>query len=449
MEIAVLALFCAALLSCVILDLTVLYALLFGLLIFVLYAARYKGFSFNEILSLCLNGIKTVKNVLIIFMMIGVLTGLWRVSGTIATLVCYASDLISPSILLLMTFLLNCLVSLLTGSSFASCATMGVVCATIANAMGANIIWIGGAILSGVFFGDRCSPVSSSAVLVSELTKTSLYDNIKNMLRTALVPFILACAFYFLLGQTGSQASAPQEAVRELFSSEFSLHFIALLPAALIIILSLFRIGAKWIMLVSILASLPLPVFLQGNGVRETLLAMLTGFKASDPQLAAMLNGGGIASMLKPAAIVLISAAYSEILRKTGLLDGIRRGMEHVAAHTTTYCATLLASALTGIIACNQSLCSILTHLLCDGLYENGPRQAIDLEDTGVVVSPLIPWSIACALPLTSAGAPNSAVFFAFYLYLIPVWRILLSLLEKKGRDLSKILPLNKETLSS
>ena len=441
MEIAVIFLFCAALLSCVILGLSVLYALLFGLLVFVLYA-RVKGISFREIAALCLDGVKTVRNVLIIFLMIGVLTGLWRAAGTIAALVSYASELIRPSLLLLMTFLLNALVSVLTGSSFASAATMGVVCAAIANAMGANIAFLGGAVLSGVFFGDRCSPVSSSAVLVSELTKTSLYDNIKNMLRTALVPFAAACAFYYFLGRTDAPAAAAGINVRALFAAEFHLHVLVLLPAALIILLSLLKVSAKWVMLSSILASLPINIFLQGRGLSETLLIMLNGFHAKSAQAAAMLDGGGLVSMLRPAAIVMISAAYSEILQKTGLLDGIRHVIERFAARTTTYCAALLASVLTAVIACNQSLCSILTHLLCGGLYgENGPRQAIDLEDSSIVVCPFVPWSIACAVPLASVGAPNRAALFAVYLFFIPLWRVLVSAAEKRGRKLDWLLP--------
>ena len=102
--------------------------------------------------------------------------------------------------MLLASFLLCCLVSFLTGTSFGSAATIGVICMTMADSMGIPSIYTGGAILAGIFFGDRCSPVSTSALLVSELTKTDLFSNIRNMLRSALVPFALCCIIYAQLG---------------------------------------------------------------------------------------------------------------------------------------------------------------------------------------------------------------------------------------------------------
>lgn len=104
--------------------------------------------------------------------------------------------------------LLLCVISLLTavwracGSIFGSAATIGVICMTMADSMGIPSIYTGGAILAGIFFGDRCSPVSTSALLVSELTKTDLFSNIRNMLRSALVPFALSCIIYTVLGWT-------------------------------------------------------------------------------------------------------------------------------------------------------------------------------------------------------------------------------------------------------
>ena len=128
---------------------------------------------------MALDGVLTVRNILITFLLIGILTALWRAAGTIAVIVSYASALIRPSVFLLMTFLLNCAVSVLMGTSFGTSATMGVICATMGTALGVDIRLIGGAVLSGVLFGDRCSPVSTSALLVAELTGTSVFDNIR------------------------------------------------------------------------------------------------------------------------------------------------------------------------------------------------------------------------------------------------------------------------------
>ena len=143
------------------------------------------------------------------------------------------------------------------------------------------------------------------------------------------------------------------------------------------------------------------------------------------------MNGGGVTSMLKVAGIVCLSSSYSGIFRKTGLLDGLKHAIAIFSAKTTAYTAALVTSIVSGIIACNQSLTILLTDQLCRDLTGNTSDFANDLEDTAVVIAPLVPWSIACAVPLASAGAPVSAVLCAYYLYLLPLWRLGCSLFRR------------------
>lgn len=122
-----------------------------------------------------LQGIMTVRNILITFLLIGVLTAFWRACGTIPAIVGGASKWISSSQVVVLTFVMNGAVSFLLGSSFATAATMGVISMIMAQGMGTSPALAGGAILGGIYFGDRCSSVSTSALLVSELTKTDIY----------------------------------------------------------------------------------------------------------------------------------------------------------------------------------------------------------------------------------------------------------------------------------
>lgn len=137
-----------------------------GICHFALYAIR-KGFSLPEVLGMSAQGVRAAKNILTTFVLIGILTSLWRAGGTIPAIVCYSVRVMEPRLFLVCSFLLNCLVSFLTGTAFGSAATMGAVCMTMAAALGADPLMTGGAILSGVYFGDRCSPVSTSALLVA------------------------------------------------------------------------------------------------------------------------------------------------------------------------------------------------------------------------------------------------------------------------------------------
>lgn len=131
--------------------------------------------------------------------------------------------------MLLAAFLLCCLVSSLTGTAFGTAATVGVITMTMANSMGLPPLFTGGAILSGIYFGDRCSPMSTSALLVSELTGTDLFENIKKMTRTGLVPFLLACGVYALAG-LGVHAAPAGDGARALLAEGFCLHPAALAP---------------------------------------------------------------------------------------------------------------------------------------------------------------------------------------------------------------------------
>ncbi len=430
MEAITLLLFCAGLMGCILLGQSILYALILGLVIFLAYG-RLRGFGWRQLLDMALSGVKTVKNILIIFLLIGMLTALWRSGGTIPAIIYYSARLIRPSSFILLTFLLNCMVSVLTGTSFGTSATMGVICMTMANAMGVEPLWVGGAILSGVYFGDRCSPVSTSALLVSELTGTSIFTNIKKMCQTALVPFLFSCAIYTLLGMI-SHGSTEVPDVGVLFAGQFDLHWACLLPAAAILILAAFRVNVKIAMLISIILAAANCLFLQKTGPAQMPELLLFGYHAAQPELAAMLDGGGVTSMFRVAAIVCLSSSYSGIFRETGLLRNAKELIIRSSHVITPYGSIVCTSIVASLIACNQTLTILLTHQLCGEVEPDPQTLAIDLENSAVVIAPLVPWSIAGAVPLATVGAPMVSILAACFLYLLPLWRLLVQFAGKK-----------------
>lgn len=353
LEALTLAAFCGGLALCVALGQSILYALTFGLVLFLLYGRR-RGFSWGALLGSALSGVKTVRNILFIFLLIGMLTALWRAGGTIPAIVCAAGALIRPEVFYLLSFLLNCGVSVLTGTSFGTAATMGVVCMTMARTMGFSPMLVGGAILAGAFFGDRWSPVSTSALLICQLTETSIFDNLKGMCATVALP-------------------------------------------------QLFRL-------------------------------LLLGYHSGDPAVAAMLEGGGILSMVRCGAIVCLSSTYAGIFQKTGLLAGAKGAVERLAQAATPFAAILCTAGVASVIACNQTLVIMLTHQLCGDLAPDRRRFALDLEDSVVVLAPLVPWSLAGAVPLSSVDAPERSVLAACFLYLLPLTRLLGSVIARGAK---------------
>lgn len=429
MELTVLGIFCLLLILSLTFHFSILLALSGGLILFLFYGAK-KGFSARELTLMTVTGVKKASNILLTMMLIGVLTALWRAAGTIPTIVSYSASLLHPSILVLMAFLLNCMVSFLTGTAFGTGATMGVICGAVASAMGASPVLSGGAILSGAFFGDRCSPVSTSMLLVSELTETEPYENIRIMLRRALVPFLVSCLIFGVLGRTAAgETAAPN--LGELFSRELRLHPVTLIPAAAILLLAVFRVKVKKAMIVSICCAIPVCMLLQGFGMAELVGFTVHGFRAEHAEVGVLLNGGGVLSMIRVCSIVCISSCYAGIFEKTGLLSGIQRYVGLLAKKTNAFTAVLCTSVLTAMASCNQTLSIMLTDQLCQDLAGDNKTFASWLEDTAVVVSPLIPWSIAGSTVLYSAGMPLSGILAACYLYLLPVWGLVLSRKKK------------------
>lgn len=422
MEIAVMLAFTAVLMLCVSLGVSVVYALAIGYFIFCFYGLKKKK-TVRELLEMSLSGMKTVKNVLIIFLLIGMITALWRAAGTIPVIICYSAKLVHPSAFIVLTFLLNCAVSLLTGTSFGTSATMGVICMSMASAMNISPLPVGGAIVSGAFFGDRCSPVSTSALLVSELTKTDLYGNMKKMFRTALVPFLAACLVYLLLGIFSGGSGTVMD-VEKIFSKSFVLHWSLMLPALMILVLAALKVKVRVTLASSILLSAVFCLAVQKIPAGELIEIMVLGYQAEDAEVAAMMNGGGILSMVRVTLIVGISSCYAGIFEGTGLLNGMKQYIAALSKRITPFGSTMAVSAATSLVSCNQTLAAILTCQLCRDAVPDREKMAIYLENTVIVIAPLVPWSIAGAVPIATVGAPMASLALACYLYFIPLWNL-------------------------
>ena len=227
-EIVTMALFCTALVACIAAGISIVPALAVGVLVFLIHG-RLTGHAWKPMLRKGFTTMKAASIVVVTFVLIGLLTTLWRAAGTVPFIVANTTTLIRPHVVILLAFLLNCLMSLLTGSSFASAATMGVITMTLGTSMQVSPLFLGGAILSGVYFGDRCSPVSTSAQLVKTLTHTNIFDNIRLMLRTAAVPFALTCVVYAALALC-THPSVGSMDVASLFAEAFNLHWVTVLP---------------------------------------------------------------------------------------------------------------------------------------------------------------------------------------------------------------------------
>ena len=428
-SIIVILLFSLSLIVCLLLKYSVIYALIVGYIIFITYGFM-KGHNLIVLIKKSFEEVLTVKNILLVFVLIGMITALWRASGTIAFIVYMGSKLISPSILILLTFLLCSILSVLIGTSLGTAATMGVICASIGKTMGINPYYVGGAVLSGIYFGDRCSPMSTSALLIAELTKTNLYTNIKLMIKTSIIPFVMTCLFYLFLGFNSTVSNINVD-VTEIFKQNYNLNIIVIIPAILIIILSILKINVKKTMLVSIIISFIIAMFIQRDSIVVLINYCIFGYHHPNEKLNLMMKGGGILSMVNVSLIVGISSSYSGIFKETKMLVSLKGYLKEFSKKTSNYFVIFLSSIVSGAIACNQSLGTILTNELCGELVEK-QKMAITLENTVILLVGLIPWNIAMDVPLKAIDVGFVSGFFAFYLYFLPLWNLFLGVMEEK-----------------
>ena len=424
------SLFSLSLIVCLLLKISVVYALIIGYIIFISYGL-IKGYKLKVLIKKSFEGIMTVKNILLVFILIGMITALWRASGTIAFIVYMGSKLVSPSILILLTFLLCSILSVLIGTSLGTAATMGVICVSIGKTMGVNPYYVGGAVLSGIYFGDRCSPMSTSALLISELTKTDLYANIKLMIKTSVIPFIVTSLFYLFLGFK-STVSSVSVGVTEIFKQNYNLNIVVIIPAILIIVLSLLKINVKKTMLISIVVSFIIAIFIQKESVVSLIKYCIFGYHNSNQKLNLLMKGGGILSMVNVSLIVGISSSYSGIFKETKMLVSLKKHLKDFAKKSSNYFVIFLSSIISGAIACNQSLGIILTNELSEELVDKRER-AVILENTVVLLVGLIPWNIAMDVPLKTLDVGVMSGLFAFYLYFLPLWNLFVGIIKEKS----------------
>ena len=298
---------------------------------------------------------------------------------------------------------------------------------SIGKAIGASEFFIGGAVLAGSYFGDRCSPMSTSAILVSQLTDTNLSKNINRMLRTSVVPFIAACVIYvawdFFMANTGT---IPD--VTGLLSRSFRLSLISLTPALLVIVFSLLKVDVIVTMASSLVLACILCVTVQRVPLADLPVILLFGLRAPGATVANMVNGGGVFSMMNVLTIVTISSSYAGLFQTTGLLRRMCQLVADLSDNSTPFFGVLITSMFTSMVSCNQTLAIMLTNDLCENAENSSSALALDIENSAVILAPLVPWSISNISVLSAIGAPSMSLLAASFLYLLPLWTLGISL---------------------
>lgn len=416
----------------------IIIGLLLMLFAFTLFA-KLEGHKLSKIFCSAWASGKKSFIVLKIFILIGAITSSWMISGTIPTIVYYGLKFMNPKFYYVSAFIITSCVSFLLGSSFGTVGTIGIVLITIGRALGVDLSIAGGAILSGAFFGDRCSPVSSSASLVATLTETNLYENIKNMFLTGAIAFSIASILYLFMPTPELLFTGENILISEILKY-YKIEFLTFLPAIIILVCGALRIQVKLSMFLSILSAFFIAIFLQGSHILLFLKTIILGYTfPHEGPLYPILKGGGLISMVKASAIVFISCLLSGILDNISLFNKIKEKIENIKSKKNIFLTTVTTSILSSCIGCNQSIAVVITDNLMKRAYKkygiSNEELGLHLENTAVVIAPLIPWNIASLIPMTIIGVTGIGYLkYSFFLYLLPLITFILYLVEVKEK---------------
>jgi len=211
------------------------------------------------------------------------------------------------------------------------------------------------------------------------------------------------------------------ESVMAALQTNFRISWTALLPAVVMFLLPLLKVPIKAAMGVSIAVAAVLAVAVQGFSLGEIVAFAWSGYHPADPALARVMSGGGVTSMTVSYVIVSLTGLCSGILDGTGALSPMKAKTEALAGRIGRFPAMIVVSTVCAGVLCNQAVTSMMGEQLLGSAYSDREELAMDIENSGILIAGLIPWSIACSVPLSMMGVDSRALLYAWLLWLIPI----------------------------
>ncbi len=363
-------------------------------------------FSWQKMLEGITAAIHTAIPALLIILSIGLLIAAWMAGGVIPTMIYYGLQIISPRFFLVTTLLLCSIVSLAIGSSLSTIGTVGVALFGIGTVLGIPQPITVGAIVSGAYFGDKMSPLSDTTNLAPSVSDASLFDHIRHMMVTTTFTYMICIIIYGIMGfvlTDGSAAqvqSSPIQQTLAALEQNFIIHPLLLLPPLLVLVMVVFRIPALPGLMAAAALGILSGIFVQGIPAQQMLSIVMDGFTASTgvENVDTLLNRGGMMSMMKTIALMIIALSFAGIFECTGMAGSI---LEKVVSHVKSDRGLVIATILTAwgiVIATGQQYVAIImTGRLFRPLYAQHKLKPQNLsralEDAGTVFGGIVPYS--------------------------------------------------------
>ena len=362
---------------------------------------------------------------ILILITVGAMVGTWMASGTIPMMIYYGVQIVSPQWLLVTAFLITSLVSVATGTSWGSVATMGVALMGIASALGVNPAATAGAVIAGSYFGDKISPLSDTTNLAPLAAGSNLYEHIGHMFWTTVPATIVSLVVYAIVGlNANTAAGATSEAVTNMMAQldqMYDWNILILLPVILVLAGSLLKLPTIPVMILSTVVAGVEGIFVQGISLGNVLTSTVSGFNVTmitrpgfDAANAAfevtkLLNRGGMNGIMSTTLLVFCAFCFAGIMSRAGCLEVVLKAILSVAKTTGSLILATVISCITMALTTGNSYLSILIpgEMFRDAYKERGlhPKNlSRTLEDAGTVFVPLVPWSAAGAYMAATLG---------------------------------------------
>lgn len=416
------------------------------------------GLRWSDILEQIVRSIGSAMPSILILLLIGSLAGTWLLSGVVPVLIYYGLKVIHPSIFLFAAVVTSSIVSLATGSSWSTVATVGVALLGIGQALGIQTGLVAGAIISGAYFGDKMSPLSDTTNLAPAMAGTDLFTHIRFMMITTVPSLTITLVAFLVIGFTYNfdQANTTVEAVLEQIQLHFNINPLLFIVPVLLILVIIKKMPPLPAILFGTLLGALFAIIFQPDVIRavagdlgyarRTYVAVMQAMIGEisiitdNAIVNDLLSTSGMAGMLDTIWLILAAMVFGGVMDSAGMLKRISEGIIRWARSTGSLVAsTIMTSIFFNITASDQYIAIVVPGRMFSKVYrERGYKPEMlsrTLEDGGTVTSVLVPWNTGGATQARVLGVPTlSYLPFCFFNLLSPLMSILVAALNYRIR---------------
>jgi len=399
------------------------------------------GNSYAVIQGAMVKGVSNALPAIMILLVIGMLIGIWIVSGVVPTLLYYGLKIMAPEFFLPATLLICAITSLATGTSWGTTGTIGVALMGIGAGLGFPLPVVAGAVLSGAYFGDKMSPLSDTTNLAPAMAGTDLYTHIRHMANTSGIAFGLTFVIEVVLGFKYSAANADLTQVERILTTldaNFVINPVMLIPPIVVMVVSWKKVPALPGIALGVLTAALIGFGLQGLTFEQAMNVGFSGY-SSDTGFAAvddLLSRGGMESMLYTISLVFVAMMFGGIVERGGQLKVlVAKILEKAQSTGSLVASTVLTTLAANVVLCDQYMSIVMGARTYAEAYAERGLHAKNLsrivEDSGTVTANLIPWNSGGAYQAGVLGVATIAyVPFAFFCWLSPLVTLAFGLLN-------------------